>query len=124
MLYIQQLFPTAHLLSAWGGQLLSLFPWTLFLSSHLLENLLEFQAVYPENIFLKIILSSTQVPCSGKLLSCLRLGGLGLALLYPSGILRQILTLSSRAESLLQTGIVCSQVKNENSKISTCLAPN
>lgn len=64
MLCIQQLFPEAHLLSAWRGQLLSNhFPWNLFLSRHLLENILEFQAASLEFFFI-IILSST----SGSLL--------------------------------------------------------
>lgn len=52
MLYIQQLFPEAHLLSAWRGQLLSNhFPWNRFMSRHLLENILEFQAVSLEIFF-------------------------------------------------------------------------
>lgn len=65
MLCIQQLFPEAHLLSAWRGQLLSNhFPWNLLLSRHLLENILEFRAVSLEIFFFIIILSST----SGSLL--------------------------------------------------------
>lgn len=68
MLCIQQLFPEAHLLSAWRGQLLSNhFPWNRFMSRHLVENILEFQAVSLEFFFFLLLFFQVhQVPCSGK----------------------------------------------------------
>lgn len=122
MLCIQQLFPEAHLLSAWRGQLLSNhFPWNRFMSRHLLENILEFQAVSLEFFFFFIIILSST---SGSLLwkmSCPFLGGQGLALWFQVGTGGKSSLCPQEQKAFWR--MVCSQVKNENSKISTRVAP-